>query len=61
MSSPKTAFALVVALAIAAPAAGEVTRRVANDFHRRALLTGKLTPGEPHAVRLGLEAVAALK
>ena len=61
MPRSRTAFALALSLAIAAPAAGEVTRRAASDFHRRALVEGRVTPGEAHAIPLSLEAVAALK
>jgi hypothetical protein len=57
----RAAFALALSLAIAAPAAGEVTRRAASDFHRRALVEGRVTAGEAHAIPLSLEAVAALK
>jgi hypothetical protein len=58
---PRSGAVFALALAIAAPAAGEVTRRGASDFHRRALVEGRVLPGEAHAVPLSLEAMSALK
>jgi hypothetical protein len=54
-------LACVAAAALAAPAAGELTRRASSDFHRRALVDGAVAPGEAYAVALSTEAVAALK
>ncbi|GAG24640.1 unnamed protein product, partial [marine sediment metagenome] len=55
------AFLALMMLAPPAPAEAEIERRVASDFHRRALIEGAVAPGEAHAVPLSREAVAALK
>jgi hypothetical protein len=46
---------------LATPALAETGRRSASDFHRRALVDGDVVPGQPYAVALGTETVAALK
>ncbi len=51
----------VAAALLAAPASGEADRRVASDFHRRALVDGPVAPDQAYAVPLSSEAVAALK
>jgi hypothetical protein len=43
------------------PASGEQDRRLASDFHQRALVAGEVAPDEAYAVPLSSEAVAALK
>ena len=45
----------------AGPAASDIERRAASDFHLRAPIEGAVAPGEAHAVPLSREAVAALK
>jgi len=51
----------LTAALLAAPAAGELDRRAASDFHRRALVEGAVEPDQAYAVALSSEAVAALK
>ena len=55
------AFLALMMVAPAGPAAADIERRAASDFHRRALIEGDVAPGEAHAVPLSREAVAALK
>jgi hypothetical protein len=62
MPSARTRLGGVLAAALlAVPAAGDVARREASDFHRRALIDGVVSAGEAYAVELSAEAVAALK
>jgi hypothetical protein len=62
MPSARTWLAGAFAAAVlGAPASGDVARRAASDFHRRALIDGAVTAGEAYAVALSTEAVAALK
>jgi hypothetical protein len=58
---PGAWLAWITVALLAAAAGGEVDRRAASDFHRRALLAGATSPGEAYAVALPSEAVAALK
>jgi len=50
-----------LAALLAQPAQAEVGRRVASDFHRFSVVQGAVAAGEPYAVALSTEAVAALK
>jgi len=54
-------LACVALLLSSAPASGELDRRVAGDFHRRALVDGAVSPDRAYAVPLSSEVVAALK
>jgi len=56
-----TWLAWVAVALLAAPASGELDRRVASDFHQRALVDGPVAPDEAYAVPLSSEAVAALE
>jgi hypothetical protein len=55
------AFLVLMTLGPGGPATGDIERRAASDFHRRALIEGAVAPGEAHAVPLSREAVAALE
>jgi hypothetical protein len=57
------ALAAVAWLFVPAPAltSDEAARRVASDFHRRALITGAIAPDAAYAVPLASDVVAALK
>jgi hypothetical protein len=61
MPKGRVALAVGIAVALAAPAAGEDGRRAPSDFHRRALIDGDLEPGAAYAVPLTREAVSAYK
>jgi hypothetical protein len=61
MPSRKLWSAWIAIAALAAPAGADVDRRAASDFHRRALVAGKVAPGEAYTVPLTIEAVSALE